>query len=105
MPSETPLAGRGWATDPRELLAADLAFDAAGSVLFGGYHMHRVPWKHDPLRDRCTEVDRDLAAGSGLLMFILSVVDPDRPILRAYFEGDNDDERGVLVGSALGHKR
>lgn len=105
VPSETPLAGRGWATDPRELLAADMAFDAAGSVLLGGYHMHRVAWEHDPLRDSCTEVDRDLAEGSGLLMFILSVVDPGRPILRAYFEGDNGDERPVRVDSSLGQKR
>ena len=101
VPSETPLAGRGWATDPRELLAADLEFDAAGAVLLGGYHMHRVAWEHDPVRDSCTEVDRDLAQGSGLLMFILSVVDPDRPILRAYFEGDNADERPVRVDSSL----
>lgn len=104
VPSETPLAGRGWATDPRELLAADLQFEAAGSMLLGGYHMHRVPWAHDPVRDRCTDVDRDLARGSGLLMFILSVVDPERPILRAYFEGDNADERPVHVGSSLGRR-
>ncbi len=104
VPSETPLAGRGWATDPRELLAADLAFDAAGAVLFGGYHMHRVAWAHDPRRDSCTEVDRDLAEGTGLLMFILSVVDPDRPVLRAYFEGNNGDERPVRVDSSLGHR-
>ena len=105
VPSETPLSGRGWATDPRELLTADLAFDAAGSILFGGYHMHRVAWEHDPVRDSCTEVDCDLAAGSGLLMFILSVVDPDRPILRAYFEGNNADERPVRVDSSLGQHR
>lgn len=105
IPSETPLSGRGWATDPRELLAADLAFDAAGSMLLGGYHMHRVPWQHDPLRDTCTEVDRDLGRGSGLLMFILSMVDPDRPVLRAYFEGDNDDERPVRVDCTLGQPR
>lgn len=102
VPSETPLSGRGWATDPRELLAADRVLDAAGAVLFGGYHMHRVAWEGDAMRDSCTAVDRDLAQGSGLLMFILSVVDPDRPILRAYFEGDNADERPVHVASPLG---
>lgn len=105
VPSETPLARRGWATDPRELLAADRAFDAAGSVLFGGYHMHRVAWGHDPVRDSCTEVDRDLARGSGLWMFILSVVNPDHPILRAYFEGDNANERPIHIDSTLGQHR
>jgi hypothetical protein len=28
--------------------------------------MHRVAWDHDPVRDGCTEVDTELAAGSGL---------------------------------------
>ncbi len=95
--SETPLDRRGWVSDPREILAADELFDQAGSVLLGGYHMHRVPWDHDPLRDRCTDVDRELGSGSGLWMFILSMVDPDKPILRAYFEGDNDQEVPVRV--------
>lgn len=35
------------------------------------------------------------------MMFILSLVDPARPILRAYFEGDNADERAVRVASSL----
>lgn len=100
VPSETPLERRGWVSDPREVLTAEERFDRAGSCLFGGYHMHRVPWDQDPLRDRCTEVDAELASGSGLWMFILSMVDPDRPILRAYFEGDNAREAPIqIVGS------
>ncbi len=95
--SETPLDRRGWVSDPREVLAADELFDRAGSVLLGGYHMHRVPWEHDPVRDSCTEVDTELGSGSGLWMFILSMVLPDRPILRAYFEGDNDREAAVRL--------
>jgi hypothetical protein len=97
--SETPLDRRGWVSDPREILAAERLFDATGAMLLGGYHMHRVAWDHDPIRDGCTEVDTELATGSGLWMFILSMVDPDRPILRAYFEGDNARQVPIHVES------
>lgn len=95
-PSETPLERRGWVADPREVLAADRTCEAEGSVLLGAYHMHRVPWSHDPRRDTCTALDRSLAQDSGLWAFILSVVDPDYPVLRAFFEGDNDREARVM---------
>ena len=97
VPSETPLDRRGWVTDPQELMAAQRELDGAGAVMLGGYHMHRVPWEHDPRRDSCTELDGKLAEGSGLWMFILSMVDPERPILRAFFEGSNDREATVRV--------
>lgn len=97
--SETPNDRRGWITDPREVLAAEREFDAAGSVLLGGYHMHRVAWEGDPLRDTCTELDTCLAEGSGLWMFILSLVDPDRPVLRTFFEGRNDQEAAIRLGN------
>lgn len=93
--SETPLDRRGWVSDPREIAAADELFDRAGAVLLGGYHMHRVAWDHDPVRDSCTEVDTELGTGSGLWMFILSMVDREHPVLRAYYEGDNG--RGIPV--------
>ncbi len=64
--SETPLDRRGWVSDPQETLEAERLFDADGAMLLGGYHMHRVAWDHDPVRDGCTEVDTELAAGSGL---------------------------------------
>lgn len=96
--SETPLDRRGWVTDPREVLEAERQFDATRSVLLGGYHMHRVAWQGDPLRDSCTQLDTCLAEGSGLWMFILSLVDPDRPILRTYYEGRNDQEAVVRLG-------
>lgn len=99
--SETPLDRRGWVSDPRELQAAEELFDGVGSVLLGGYHMHRVAWDHDPLRDTCTEVDAELGSGSGLWMFILSMVDPSAPILRAFFEGDNHQEVAVRVATRL----
>jgi hypothetical protein len=92
VPSETPTDRRGWVADPLEVLAAERRCDAEGSVLFGAYHMHRVAWARDPRRDTCTELDRCLARHSGLWTFILSLVDPDRPVLRAFFEGDNARE-------------
>lgn len=102
--SETPLDRRGWVSDPQETLKAERLFDADGAMLLGGYHMHRVAWDHDPVRDGCTEVDTELAAGSGLWMFILSMVDPDNPILRAYFEGDNSSESPIRLARPLGQQ-
>jgi hypothetical protein len=102
VPSETPLERRGWVSDPREILAAEDLFDRAGARLLGGYHMHRVPWDHDPIRDRSTEVDTELARGSGLWTFILSMVDPGAPILRAYFEGDNAREAPIRLTQIRG---
>lgn len=98
VPSETPLEGRAWVSDPAEVMKAEREFDEVGSVLFGGYHMHRVPWEQDPLRDTCTDVDRQLARGSGLWVFIVSMVDPEQPRLRAFFEGDNSKEAAVRLG-------
>lgn len=95
--SQTPLDRRGWVTDPREVMAAERECERGGAVLLGGYHMHRVAWNGDPLRDTCTELDSKLAEGSGLWMFILSMVDPQQPVLRAFFEGCNDREATVRV--------
>ena len=97
VPSETPLDRRGWVADPREVMAAERRCEAEGSVLFGAYHMHRVPWSHDPRRDTCTSLDRAMARESGLWALILSMVDPERPVLRAFFEGDNSREARVRV--------
>ncbi len=62
-----------------------------------GSRSHRPPSRDDPLRDTCTELDGKLAEGSGLWMFILWMVDPERPVLRAFFEGCNDREATVRV--------
>lgn len=92
VPSETPFERRGWVADPKEVMDADRVFGEEGLILFGTYHMHRVPWEHDPLRDTCTEIDRVLAQGSGLWTFVVSLVDPERPIVRAFFESRNERE-------------
>ncbi len=102
VPSETPMDRRGWVADPREVLAAERRCEAEGSLLFGAYHMHRVAWSHDPRRDTCTVLDRCLAQDSGLWAFILSLVEPERPVLRAFFEGDNDREAVIRIAPEAG---
>lgn len=97
VPSETPLERRGWLADPKELLAAQRACDLAGTEIFGSYHMHRVGWPEDPRRETCTALDEALARESGLWVLVLSMVDPDRPVLRAFFEGDNGREARVVL--------
>ncbi len=97
IPSQTPAEQRGWVADPREVIAAERSCDDAGWILFGNYHTHRVPWPDDPWRDSCTRLDRELAEGTGQWTFILSAVDLDRPILRAYFEGGNEREAAIRV--------
>lgn len=97
VPSQTPLGRRGWLADPRELIAAQEACDRAGAIIFGSYHMHRVGWPADPLRETCTALDEALARDRGLWMLVLSMVDPERPVLRAFFEGDNDREAQIVV--------
>lgn len=102
VPSETPMERRGWVAHPDEIRSAEQTCDSTGSMIFGSYHMHRVPWSHDPARDTCTELDTRLADGSGLWMLILSMVDPQRPVLRAFFEGRNEHEATVRTGRAGG---
>jgi hypothetical protein len=100
VPSETPLARRGWVAHPDEVRRAEEACDAVGGMVFGSYHMHRVSWSHDPARDTCTELDTRLAEGSGMWMLILSMVEPEHPVLRAFFEGRNDHEATVRTWGA-----
>lgn len=93
--SQTPLDKRGWVADPAELFDRIKACRSNGQVLLGTYHMHRVGWEHDPTRDTPTRLDSVLAKESGLLMFIISMVKPAHPIIRAYYEGKQDKELGI----------
>lgn len=95
VPSKTPAARRGWVADPEELLIAQQRWERAGYEMIGTYHTHRVSWPHDLLRDTCTNLDRALAEKSGLWMAIISMVDPDQPRVRVFFEGDNDREAAI----------
>lgn len=90
--SVTPLDLRGWVADPAELFARIKECRSKGRMLIGTYHMHKVGWKHDTLRDTPTTLDAVVARESGLLMFIISMVEPTRPVIRAFYEGIVDRE-------------
>lgn len=92
VPSVTPLEKRGWVADPAELFARIREGREKDQVLLGTYHMHRVGWKHDRKRDTPTRLDTVLAEESGLLMFIISMVDPALPVIRAFYEGIREQE-------------
>jgi len=94
--SRTPLEQRGWIAAPEEVMEVQERCDAAGTFLFGSYHMHKVPWRHDPLRDTPTALDTALGEGQSLWMLILSLVDPERPLLRAFWEGRPEVEAKLL---------
>jgi hypothetical protein len=97
IPSDTPNEQRGWIADGTELLAVDRSCDDHDWLMFGNYHTHRVPWPHDPDRDSCTALDRVLASGTGQWVFIVSAVDLHRPILRAFYEADNEREATIRL--------
>lgn len=99
VPSETPLHQRGWVADPAELFARIRECRGKGQVLLGTYHMHRVGWEHDRERDTPTELDEVLARDSGLLMFIVSMVWPEQPVIRAFYEGIREKEIPIFSGS------
>ena len=90
--SKTPFEKRGWIATPEEVMKIYTECDRLKIHQFGTYHMHLVAWKHDPIRDTCTEIDTALAENSNSVMFIVSLVNLDRPIIRAFYEGRNDRE-------------
>lgn len=94
--SVTPLDRRGWVADPAESRRILMEFDRDGLELVGTYHMHRVSWKKDSLRDMPTKLDTILAEDTDLLMFIISVVNPQSPIVRAFYEGDGEAEVPIV---------
>ena len=97
IPSETPLSGRGWIVDPEELKECYDRCDRERLVIFGTYHMHVVPWDHDPLRDTPTHLDMILARNSSLFSLIVSMVDVTRPRIRAFYEGAVEKEVPMLI--------
>lgn len=97
IPSETPLAKRGWVAEPGELLEKIKFMQQHNLLLLGAYHMHRVAWPDDPIRDKPTTLDTVLATDSGMLIFIISMVKVDQPLLRAFYEGNPDKEVPVII--------
>lgn len=96
-PSETPLPQRGWVAEPEELDTALCTLHAKGLRLIGNYHMHRLAWPHDPRRDTPTELDTILGSASRMFMFIISMVNPEMPTIRAFFEGVEELELPVEI--------
>ncbi len=92
VPSETPLSGRGWVADPEELRGVVSLLRDEGLRIIGTYHMHRVAWEEDPHRDTPTLLDTILGRDSRLLMFIIAMVRPETPMIRAFVEGDVERE-------------
>lgn len=97
VPSETPMHQRGWVADPAELFARIRECRGNGQLLLGTYHMHRVGWAHDRQRDTPTMLDTVLAGESGLVMFIVSMVRPEQPVIRAFYEGVREKELPIVA--------
>ncbi len=97
VPSVTPLSQRGWVADPKELNTAIDDFQTRQIRLVGTYHMHRVAWEHDQTRDTPTKLDTILGENSRILMFIISMVEPDNPQIRAFFEGNGELEATIVI--------
>lgn len=96
VPSTTPMDQRGWVTDPQEFKECMDFCKREGLIMFGAYHIHVVPWPGDPLRDTPTGLDTVLVKGSKLFSFIISMVDPENPVMRAFYEGQIDAETPIL---------
>ena len=97
VPSTTPLSKRGWITDPKEFKEClDLCKKEELSI-FGAYHIHVVPWEGDPLRDTPTRLDTLLVKDSRMFSFIISMVDIEKPSMRAFYEGKIDQESPIIM--------
>lgn len=92
IPSETPLEKRAWVADPVETKNIINKCDKDQIHLAGTYHMHRVAWESDKKRETPTELDTILGKDTEMFMFIISVVNPEKPVVRAFYEGYPDQE-------------
>ncbi len=97
--STTPLSQRGWITDPEELMACYQQCDEQNLQIFGTYHMHIVAWEGDPIRDTPTVLDTVLAKDSNLFSFIISMVDVEKPSIRAFYEGILEKPTPLIINS------
>ena len=97
VPSSTPLSKRGWITDPQEFRECLERCNKDGLSIFGAYHIHVVPWEGDPLRDTPTRLDTLLVKDSKMFSFIISMVDIEKPSMRAFYEGKIDQEAPIIT--------
>ncbi len=96
VPSTTPMDQRGWVTDPQEFKQCMDICKQEGLTMFGAYHIHVVPWPGDAVRDTPTGLDAMLVRGSKLYSFIVSMVNPEQPIIRAFYEGETNAETPIF---------
>ena len=94
--SETPLDKRGWVASPIETKNMLNRCVTEGTELLASYHMHRVAWDHDHLRDLPTELDYLLAKDTGMLMFIISTVNDKKPTIKAFYEGHPEKQLQII---------
>jgi hypothetical protein len=97
VPLEMPASQRGWVMDAGETKELYDRCEREGLEMIGIYHMHRTPWKDDPLRDTPTLLDGALAEKSGLYSFIVSMIDRNRPRIRAFYEAIPEKEVPIHV--------
>ncbi len=97
VPSETPYDQRGWVADPEEMSNIVIECQRKKITIIGSYHMHRVSWSHDVLRDSPTALDEVLGGKSRMMMFIVSMVNPDQPVVRAFYEGKRKNEFPIAI--------
>jgi hypothetical protein len=97
VPSTTPLDKRGWITDPEEFRGCLERCNKKGFSIFGAYHIHLVPWDGDPLRESPTRVDTLLVKDSKMFSFLISMVDIEKPSIRAFYEGRVDQETPIII--------
>lgn len=71
------------------------------AVLFGGYQAGSATSRHAGPGRRRSHVESDVAAGSGLWMFVLSMVEAEIPVLNAHFEGDRTRQAPVRLSHYL----
>jgi hypothetical protein len=96
MPFGVPFHRRGWVMDPLEVKHLRDECARKDLTLFGFYHMHTIPWEGDPLRDVPTRLDGVLAQHTGLIAFVVSMIDRNHPTIRAFYEGRAEREIPIL---------
>lgn len=97
IPSETPLEKRGWVVDNKEMGIILKDCIKNDTEIVGAYHMHRVSWETDILRDTPTTLDTELAKDSETIVVIISMVNPETPIIRFFYEGILEKELECII--------
>lgn len=98
IPAKTPIEERGWIASPSETIGVLKMLQQENLQLVGTYHMHHLlSWNGDGERDKPTELDRNLAKDTELFMFIIGMINPQKPIIRTYYEGCVNQEIQVII--------